>query len=122
MLGLEAPSRAASWARPGLGIRVPRVLASIFSTGSDTQVSGEMFPDSGPVRIRDPSLSSAQRVLGKYAINAYPIGDLAAAQRGSGGGCHLLILEIKYYVLTMRGLGRSHFGNNKYGTDKVIAQ
>lgn len=25
--------------------------ASIFSTGSDTQVSGEMFPDSGPVRV-----------------------------------------------------------------------
>ena len=117
MLGLEAPSRAASWARPGLGIRVPRVLASIFSTGSDTQVSGEMFPDSGPVRIRDPSLSSAQRVLGKYT--AMPIRSDARSQRGSGGGCHL---EIKYYVLTMRGLGRSHFGNNKYGTDKVTAQ
>jgi len=40
------------------------------------------------------------------------------APRWSAGG-HLEIKRNKKYVLTMRGLGRSHFGNNKYGTDKV---
>ena len=85
-------------ARPGLGTSGPaRARLPIFSTGSDTQVSGEMFPDSGPVRIRDPSLSSAQRVLGNRIPYAYRPGPAILgcplAQRAVRGGVSTRVSE-----------------------------
>ena len=108
----KPPAELRPEARPGLGIRDSGpararrdVLASIFSAGSDTQVSGEMFLVSGfrsefVIRVR---LFCTRRVLWRqipltlplrYAYESVMFHNVAAL---AGSGCLLEIIVVSTY-------------------------